>query len=113
MRIRSRKTLQERFWPKVQVSEGCWTWLATKDKDGYGQIGSGGKDGEIMRAHRASWEIHFGPIPDGISVCHKCDKAADMFSPADHLCRPCRKELSRTNRKRKDGRRTAQGRWSI
>jgi len=46
--------------------------------------------------------------------CSACKswKAADMFSPADHLCRPCRKELSRANRKRKDGRWTAQGRWS-
>src|SRR5258708_238256 len=71
--MRSRRTLQDRFWPKVQMSEGCWTWLAKKSKDGYGPIGRGGKDGEIMRAHRASWEIHFGPIPEGMCVLHKCD----------------------------------------
>jgi len=49
-----------------------------------------------------------------IRRCSACKswKAADDFSPQDHLCRPCRKELSRANRKRKDGRRTAQGRWS-
>ena len=50
-----------------------------------------------------------------IRQCSACKswKSADSFSPQDHLCRPCRKELSRANRKRKDGRRTAQGRWSV
>jgi len=49
-----------------------------------------------------------------IRRCSACKswKGVEEFSPTDHLCRPCRKELSRVNRKRKDGRRTAQGRWS-
>ncbi len=39
--------------------------------DGYGRFKFEGK----MRflAHRASWIIHFGPIPEGLCVCHTCD----------------------------------------
>lgn len=61
----------ERFWAKVEMSDGCWGWTAYKDSCGYGRMGVGNRS--LMRAHRLSWEIHFGPIPDGMIVRHSCD----------------------------------------
>lgn len=45
---------------------GCWLWLKGK---GYGQ--HKGKP-----AHRYSYELHHGPIPQGLMICHKCDVKA-------------------------------------
>lgn len=68
-----RKSLSERFWSKVVVPENendCWLWLAAKDRRGYGAIGSGNR---VLKAHRVSWELHHGNIPDNLLVCHRCD----------------------------------------
>jgi len=48
---------------------GCWLWINWIDKDGYG----GCKHGQ---AHRASWVIYHGPIPNDLFVLHKCDVPA-------------------------------------
>ncbi len=42
---------------------------------GYGRIQSE-VVGSVLYAHRASWIIHFGPIADGLEVCHKCNVTA-------------------------------------
>ena len=69
-----RKTpIEERFWPKVQKTETCWVWTAGRNKKGYGTISLGGRGSKMALAHRVSWELHFGPIPDGFLVCHYCD----------------------------------------
>jgi hypothetical protein len=60
----------ERFWSKVEKTDGCWIWTGGKTLDGYGQMSVGGRN---KRANRFSWEIHFGPIPDGKHACHSCD----------------------------------------
>jgi hypothetical protein len=66
---RSPKSLAELYWRNVIVQPGCWGWrIATVD--GYGVFGCRGR---IWRAHRASWTIHFGPIPAGLCVLHHCD----------------------------------------
>jgi hypothetical protein len=72
-----RKSLEERFWPKVDVRgpDDCWNWKASFQGGGYGQIGIAYKL-PPEKAHRASWLINFGPIPDGMSVLHKCDNRA-------------------------------------
>jgi predicted XRE-type DNA-binding protein len=67
-------SLEERFWTKVIKGESpddCWGWTDAPNKlGGYGRIQV---DGKHIRAHRISWEIHNGPIPDGLDVLHDCD----------------------------------------
>lgn len=68
-----RGTLQQRFWSKVDRGGDCWLWTAARSPLGYGKI-SVGRSGEgVELAHRVSWEIHFGPVPDGMCVLHRCD----------------------------------------
>lgn len=58
--------LAQRFWAKVQKTEGCWGWTGKTNRDGYAMISP-------KIASRVSWEIHNGPIPKGLLVCHHCD----------------------------------------
>lgn len=68
-----RSPLAERFWPKVSVhADGCWNWTASVDGGGYGQL-SAGQGRTPHKAHRVSWELHFGPVPDSLWVLHRCD----------------------------------------
>lgn len=61
--------LAVRFWRYVNKTDGCWLWTGNTVK-GYGAISdSPGR----KTAHRASWIIHNGPIPDGLWVLHRCD----------------------------------------
>ena len=66
-----RKSIRERFESKYKVDEstGCWLWTAGKFRNGYGQF----RDGRNFHSHRVSYELHVGPIPEGICVLHKCD----------------------------------------
>lgn len=64
---------EERFWAKVDKTGECWVWTASKRTNGYGQIGSTGGRWRPLQAHRVSWVLHFGPIPDGLWVLHRCD----------------------------------------
>lgn len=68
-----RRPLAERFWEKVQQTDSCWLWLGAT-ACGYGIIASPSR--QMLRANRVSWELHFGPIPDGLFVCHRCDVRA-------------------------------------
>lgn len=50
---------------------GCVEWTACRDKKGYGRM-SPQADGEVL-AHRVSYLVCVGPIPDGLNVLHHCD----------------------------------------
>jgi HNH endonuclease/helix-turn-helix resolvase-like protein len=65
-----RVPIELRFWPKVNKTETCWLWLGSRAPEGYGHLNTVGK---MKLAHRVSWELCNGPIPDGICVLHKCD----------------------------------------
>jgi len=62
-------TVAERFWPKVRKSSGCWEWTAHVRKDGYGSFRRGSQS---VNAHRISYELSNGPIPDGLEIDHLC-----------------------------------------
>lgn len=51
-------------------ASGCWLWKGSRNGRGYGEIYVHGKK---EMAHRASWLIHRGVIPDGLYVLHRCD----------------------------------------
>lgn len=65
--------IEIRFWEYVRKTRGCWKWVGAKRSKGYGAIGESGRGGGTRLAHRVSWTIHYGPIPNGMSVLHKCD----------------------------------------
>jgi hypothetical protein len=69
--FRSRPGREARFWQKVDKSAGCWLWTGNKLPSGYGTFRM--RPGSMYYAHRLSWAIHYGPIPIGVYVCHKCD----------------------------------------
>lgn len=61
-----------RFWPKVNKTETCWLWTASTNQYGYGTFGRGGRaDGKSL-AHRYSWELEHGPIPEEMHLDHIC-----------------------------------------
>lgn len=49
---------------------GCWIWTGHKYPNGYGAIKAFGK---MVLAHRLSYELHNGPIPDDLHILHSCD----------------------------------------
>ena len=64
------KILDDKFWEKVDRSDGCWIWQGSLNNRGYGQINL---DGKRQLAHRVSWEMANGPIESGLNVLHHCD----------------------------------------
>lgn len=66
-----KRSMEERFWAKVNKTDGCWEWTAGFFGCGYPAIGIA--TSKLVSAHRYSWELHNGPIPDGAFVLHKCD----------------------------------------
>ena len=67
-----RPSAEERFWKHVHKTDTCWLWTGPKDNLGRGKIRVGPESTSI-RAHRFSWILHFGEIPNGMLVCHHCD----------------------------------------
>ena len=71
-------SVKVRFWKKVNkrgpihpVLGQCWIWTSVKGGIEYEMLSL--KRGQEYLAHRISWNIHFGEIPTGIRVLHKCD----------------------------------------
>lgn len=68
-----RPTDEERFWSNVDTSDqdGCWSWLAAKDKKGYGKFKINGK---AVRTHRVAFIFANGYEPEtGLVVRHTCN----------------------------------------
>ena len=65
------KSHKQRFYEYFQIMEsGCWEWNGGFFKTGYGQFKLN-KSSEL--AHRASWILHNGEIPEKMCICHTCD----------------------------------------
>lgn len=64
--------MDEKFWAKVarRGSGECWEWQGARDEHGYGHVH---RRPRYISAHRLSWELTTGSIPDGLFVCHRCD----------------------------------------
>lgn len=63
--------IDSHFLPFVsRVEVGCWNWTGFINPKGYGQLSFKRR---TVRAHRLAWALAYGPIPDGLCVCHRCD----------------------------------------
>lgn len=69
--------LELRFWlyvnrdgPIHPIHGRCWTWTGIIEQTGYGSIKSKGLK---LRAHRVSYELLVGDIPEGLCILHRCD----------------------------------------
>lgn len=63
------------FWEKVLINDGasCWIWTGVKNIAGYGYVDQYKRHNVPRMAHRISYHLTNGPIPDGLLVLHKCD----------------------------------------
>jgi len=70
-----KRSLSDRFWSKVAKREEseCWEWIGATKFGGYGKLGNRKHSGSDIAAHRLSYELNVGQIPDGLCVYHKCD----------------------------------------
>ncbi len=92
--------------------DGCLLWTGVCSREGYGRMTI---DGQRLLVHRVMWELAYGPIPDGMLVCHKCDtprcvnpehmflgnhadNSADMAAKGRHFSRVSPEKVARGER---------------
>lgn len=76
------KDIFQRFIEKICFGfSDCWYWFGSQDTGGYGVIRD--KNLNSTKAHRLSWNLFYGEIPDKMMVLHKCD-VRNCVNP-DHL----------------------------
>ena len=65
--------MRSRLYDKILMSdeESCWPWLGARNSRGYGNLRIGDT---VQTAHRVSYIVHNGPIPEGLHVLHACDQ---------------------------------------
>lgn len=59
----------QRFWAKVEKTDTCWLWTGATIAAGYGALR---REGKFLYAHRVSYELTYGGIPDGATIDHIC-----------------------------------------
>lgn len=93
---------EERFYRRVNKTEGCWIWTGKVENSGYGRFQIGGKGSPHVSVHRFAYTLAHGTIPEGMVVMHSCDtplcvnpahlsvgthaqNTADMFAKGRHV----------------------------
>ena len=74
-------TAEERYWRYVTKTDDCWEWSGCRADTGYGVHWTDEK--KLVGAHRYSYELHRGPIPDDLHLDHLC-RVRHCVNP-DHL----------------------------
>lgn len=64
---------EKRWFKFVTIGDGCWEWSGALVAGRYGCIAECGTPIRSVLAHRLSYEMFVGPIPDGLYACHRCD----------------------------------------
>jgi hypothetical protein len=69
------RSAEERFWSEVRKEGACWVFDGRRDRWGYGRlyIGRRNRRTAYTGAHRFSYQLHCGPVSDGLLVLHRCD----------------------------------------
>lgn len=76
--------IADRFWSKVEKSDGCWLFKGCIGHEGYGSFAYGdGPQRKQFQAHRFAWILTNGSIPGDKLLLHHCD-VRDCVNP-DHL----------------------------
>lgn len=67
-------TLPKRLLARTLTAgpDECWIWQGACVHNGYGVIGLGSRGTGTALVHRVSYEVHIGPIPDGLHIDHLC-----------------------------------------
>ena len=63
----------DRLWARVTKTGTCWVVTPTPTLYGEPSYGMISVKGKSWPAHRLSWTLAYGPIPEGMCVCHHCD----------------------------------------
>ena len=84
------KSADDRFWPKVNKTDGCWLWTGAI-VSGYGQFRFMGR---VVYAHRYTYETMVSEIPDGLQIDHLC-RIRNCVNPSHLEVVTCRENLLR------------------
>lgn len=75
-----------RFMSKIDTTGPCWRWTGGHNGLGYGQFHKRSSDGRRQRyAHRFAYELFVGPIPEGMTIDHACDRGREGCLTPSHL----------------------------
>lgn len=73
---RIKMTQSDRFWSKVEATEGCWPWHGSLLKKGYGLFSLGGRAAGATLAHIFAYREAYGAVPVGLQLDHTCRNRA-------------------------------------